>query len=186
MLTKRGVRWKWCAPLEVEHGSGVDGGVVSGAPAVRSLRADILLKHKGLTFVRKDALFYVYPGCLPDVMICRRELQGLQCLEQPDTKLIDWEMTAEDLQSLSHMVDAAMVQAHCVMNHVGISDGHKKSIVENKARKSAAGGVDQKLLPVQQLLQDMCQQRERLRERVGKAVSAEAVAATPSRDRPIP
>jgi hypothetical protein len=177
MLTKRGVRWKWCAPLEVEHGSGADGGVMSGAPAVRSLRADILLKHKGLTFVRKDALFYVYPGCLPDVMICRQELQGLQCVEQPNSKLIDWEMTTEDLQSLSHVVDAAMVQAHCVMNHANITGSAKRVSVEGKDPKQTSGGIDKKLLPVQQLLKDMCQQRERLRERVGKAVSAEAVAA---------
>ena len=164
VLVSRGARWKFCKPLQVDHGSGEDGGVKSAAPAVRSLRADVVLKQKGLTYSKKQVLFYVYPGALPDVMFCRKELQSLPCIEQPGSKLLDWEMTAEDLEGLSHVVDAAIIQAHCVMNSTNLNSAEAVKVVTPK--KS-----------VQQLLREMCAQRELLRVRVGRAESAEAVAA---------
>ena len=162
VLVSRGARWKYCEPMVVDHGSGKDGGVRPAAPAVRSLRADVVLKTKGHTFVGKQVLFYVYPGALPDVMFCRKELESLQCVEEPSSKLLDWEVTEADLESLSHVVDAAILQAHCIMNST-----HTTSTEPVVTPKES----------VQQLLKEMCTQRELLRERVGKAVSAEAVAA---------
>ena len=126
VLAKKGVRWKACEPYHIQHGSGEDGGVRSAAPAVRCLKADILLKHKGLTYVAKQASFYVYPGALPDVMFSRKQLGNLTCLEQPGSKLLDWEMTEEDLEMLSHEVDAAVVQAHC---------GHRSGILRQLIAK---------------------------------------------------
>ncbi len=165
VLSSRGAKWKWCDPLHVDHGVGASGGVGSAAPAVRSLRADIMLKHKGLTYMKKQALFYVYPGTLPDVMICRKELESMPCLEQPNSKLLDWEMTRDDLVSLAHVVDASVIQAHCVMR-------------SNAANASSAGVKPVSSRPdVQAILKEMCEQREKLRERIGKAVSAEAAAA---------
>jgi hypothetical protein len=73
-------------------------------------------------------------------------------------------MTAEDLDGLSHVVDAAIIQAHCVMNSMNLNSAETVKVVTPK--KSA-----------QQLLLEMCVQRELLRVRVGRAVSAEAVAA---------
>ena len=163
MLIKRGARWKYCKPLAVDHGVGERGGVKSAAPAVRSLRADITLKTKGLTYVYKQAKFYIYAGALPDVMFSRAQLEMLQCVEQPGSKLLDWEMTMEDMESLAHVVDAAVVQC----NSVTTSASNRASGADGKASK----------LSVQQLLREMCQQREELRARVGKAVSAEAEAA---------
>ena len=163
MLVKRGARWKYCEPLNVDHGAGENGGVKSAAPAVRSLRADIVLRNKGLTYIYKQAKFYVYDGALPDVMFSRKQLEMLQCVEQPGSKLLDWEMTMEDMESLAHVVDAAVIQANGVVSGYF---NHSAGTDRKAAKKS-----------VQELLKEMCQQREELRARVGKAVSAEAEAA---------
>ena len=162
-LVKRGARWRFCAPLTVDHGSGEEGGVKGAAPAVRCLYADIALVQKGLTYTAKQVKFYVYEGAYPDAMISKQQLESLQCVEQPGSKLLDWETTDEDLRKLSHHVDAAVVQAACVINNTFRQyDG----VEELPVKKS-----------VQEVLKEMCKQREELRERVGKAVSAEAVAA---------
>ena len=165
VLSARGARWKWCDPLHVDHGVGESGGVGSAAPAVRSLRADVVLKHKGLTYMKKQALFYVYPGTLPDVMLCRKELESLPCLEQPGSKLLDWEMTKDDLEGLAHIVDASIIQAYCVMQP-GVATSNHADVKPISSRPD-----------VQAILKEMCEQREKLRERIGKAVSAEAAAA---------
>jgi hypothetical protein len=177
-----------------------------------------MLKHKGLTFVCDSARFYVYDGALPDVMFSRQQLESLRCIEQPETKLLDWEMTGDDMAALSQVVDAAIIQTHCVLkgtcNHTGGSDlwssvgvGDRVSVfgLVNTTEYNGCEGVVSAVsnntsgrcsvtLPdgsalnikssnlvvkksVQDLLKEICQQREELRERVGKAVSAEAEAA---------
>jgi hypothetical protein len=49
---RKGIRWGYCEPVEIQHGSG--DGVKSAPPAVRSLFADVVLCCKGLTFVEKN------------------------------------------------------------------------------------------------------------------------------------
>jgi hypothetical protein len=47
-LEQRGIRWEYCEPLHVVHGTGDKGGVRSAAPSVRRLKASVVLCHQGL------------------------------------------------------------------------------------------------------------------------------------------
>jgi transposase InsO family protein len=155
---RRGLRWENCSPRYIGHGSG--DGITSAPPAVRRLYADLVLCHKGLTFVQKNVAFYVYQGCLPDVILSSNLLERIPCLERPGEKLLDWDVTADDVERLAAIVDSAQVQQHMVM----------------RATCNSTSGA--KIRPnVQQALRELNEQRERLRERVDKAVSAEAEAA---------
>ena len=155
-LIKRGARWAYCEPLYIEHGVG--GKVVkSAAPVVKWVEGEIVLCCNGLTYRAERVKLYVYRGALPDVMICKKQLQTIACLERPDKKLLDWEMSPSDRDRLAHMMDAALVQMH--------------HCLRPPAMHNAACGKG-----IQEILKDMCVQRERLRERVGRAVSKEAEA----------
>ena len=155
---RQGLRWEHCSPRYIGHGSG--DGITSAPPAVRRLRADLVLCHKGLTFVRKNVAFYVYQGCLPDVILSSNLLEKIPCLERPEEKLLDWDVSADDVARLAAIVDSAQVQQHVAM----------------QATCSSTSGA--KIRPnVQQALKELNEQRERLRQRVDKAVSAEAEAA---------
>ena len=114
-LSERGVRWEYCEPCHIEHGSGESGGVRSAAPAVRRVVANVILCHQGLTYRGENIVFYVYKGSFPDVVLSRKQLQELKCLEQPASKLLSWDVTRDDVCRLAHLVDSARVQAHCVM-----------------------------------------------------------------------
>ena len=155
---RKGIRWGYCEPIEIQHGSG--NGIKSAPPAVRSLFADVVLCCKGLTFTQKNVELHVYQGCLPDVIFSSKFLETVPCVEQPGVKLLDWRVSAEDLRRLTCIVDSAMVQSHCTMQGVSNSTGDAKAKPD-----------------VQQALRELVLQRERLRERVDKAVSAEAEAA---------
>jgi hypothetical protein len=155
---RQGLRWEHCSPRQLSHGSGE--GITSAPPAVRRLRADLVLCHKGLTFVQKDVKFYIYQGCLPDVILSSNLLEKIPCLERPGEKLLDWDVTAEDMERLAAIVDSAQVQQYCALNTT-CSNTSGARIRPN----------------VQQALKELNEQRERLRERVDRAVSAEAEAA---------
>ena len=155
---RQGLRWEHCAPRHIGHGSGE--GVTSAPPAVRRLRADLVLCQQGLTFVKKNVKFYVYQACLPDVILSSELLETIPCLERPEVKLLNWDVSAADVTRLAAIVDSAQVQHHCALN----------------ATCNSVSGA--KIRPnVQQALKELMEQRERLRERVDKAVSAEAEAA---------
>ena len=155
---RKGIRWGHCEPVHIQHGSG--DGVTAAPPAVRSLFADVVLCCKGLTFTQKNVELFVYQGCLPDVILSSKFLETIPCVEQPGVKLLDWRVSADDLRRLTSIVDSAMVQSHCTMQ------GKANSAGDAKAKPD-----------VQKALQELMLQRERLRERVDKAVSAEAEAA---------
>ena len=155
---RQGLRWEHCSPRYIDHGSG--DGITSAPPAVRRLHADLVLCTRGLTFAQKNVAFYVYQGCLPDVILSSNLLEKIPCLELPGRKLLDWDVSAEDVERLAAIVDSAQVQQHCAM----------------QATCSSTSGA--KIRPdVQKALKELNEQRERLRERVDKAVSAEAEAA---------
>ena len=155
---RQGLRWEFCSPRHIGHGSG--DGVTSAPPAVRCLRADLVLCHKGLTFVRKDVKFYVYQACLPDVILSSNLLERIRCVERPSEKLLDWNVSAKDVERLAAIVDSAQVQQYCALT---------------ATCSSTSGAL---IRPnVQQALKELNEQRERLRERVDRAVSAEAEAA---------
>ena len=158
VLQGKGVPWEYCKPMQIDHGSGEEGGVKSAAPAVRRIRTDVLLCEKGLTFRLENVVFYVYRGALPDVILSRKLLEKMVCLEQPGTKLLNWSVSQDDVSRLARLVDSAQVQAHCAMR-----------ACNNSTHPSEPN--------VQRALQEMVAQRERLRTRVDKAVSAEAEAA---------
>jgi hypothetical protein len=155
---RKGIRWGFCEPVEIQHGSG--DGVKSAPPAVRSLFADVVLCCKGLTFTQKNVELFVYQGCLPDVILSSKFLETIPCVEQPSVKLLDWRVSADDLRRLTSIVDSAMVQSHCTMQGKANSTGDARDKPD-----------------VQKALKELMLQRERLRERVDKAVSAEAAAA---------
>ena len=157
-LSERGVRWEYCTPCHIEHGSGESGGVRSAAPAVRRVVTTVILCHQGLTYRGENVEFYVYKGAFPDVVLSRKQLQELQCLEQPASKLLSWDVTRDDLCRLAQLVDSARVQAYCAM-------------------EPCVNSTQSTRPDVQQALRDMIAQRERLRARVDKAVSEEALAA---------
>ena len=159
-LIKRGARWAYCQPLTMQHGRG--GKVVtSAAPAVKWVQGEIVLCIDGLTYRAEKVKMYVYRGALPDVMISKKQLERMTCLEKPEKKLLNWKMTLEDRDRLAHMMDAALIQAHCCLRS---SDNAGQT-------NSTAGKTG-----IQSVLREMCEQRERLRERVGRAVSKEAEA----------
>lgn len=159
-LQSKGSPWEYCKPLYIEHGSGEDGGVRSAAPCLKRLIAPVTICHQGLTFTQEAVAFYVYQGALPDVVLSRKLLESMRCLEQPGVKLLNWNVSKDDVGRLAKLVDSVKVQAHCVL-HPTIRANHTE-----------AGGSK-----VQSALKLMIEQRERLRERVDKAVSAEALAA---------
>ena len=161
-LIRRGARWSYCQPLTLEHGVG--GKVVtSAAPAVKWVEGEIVLCEDGLTYRAEKVKLYVYRGALPDVMISKKQLEHMTCLEKPEKKLLKWKMTREDHDRLAHMMDAAMIQAHCCLRS---GEYGLKKARSNMGRTKS----------VQDVLKEMCEQRERLRERVGRAVSKEAEA----------
>ena len=155
---RKGLRWRNCTPVEMVHGSG--DGVTSAAPAVRCLHADLVLCQNGLTFVMPNVKWHIYQACLPDVIISSQLLESIPCIEQPGTKLLNWNVSAGDMQRLTSIVDSARVQSHCVLQSRANSTGNVKDRPD-----------------VQKALKELVLQRERLRERVDKAVSAEAAAA---------
>ena len=162
-LIRRGARWSYCQPLTLEHGVG--GKVVtSAAPAVKWVEGSIVLCEGGLTYCADKVKLYVYRGALPDVMISKKQLERMTCLEKPEKKLLNWTMSHEDRDRLAHLVDAAMVQAHCCLR------------ADELKPKGAKGNAACNSKSVQDILKEMCDQRERLRERVGRAVSKEAEA----------
>ena len=157
LVKRKGLRWKYCEPFEIQHGSG--DGCTSAAPAVKCIYADVVLCERGLTFKQKNVKFYIYQACLPDVIFSSRFLENIPCLEQPGTKLLDWRVDAADMRRLACVVDSASVQSYCAM-HGGVN--------------STAGAAKP---DVQKALKELVEQRERLRARVDQAVSAEAAAA---------
>jgi hypothetical protein len=144
--------------MHVIHGTGEEGGVRSAAPSVRRVRATLVLCHQGLTYRKSNVELYVYKGCLPDVVLSRKELEQLDCVEQPTSRLLNWNVTRDDISRLAQLVDSARVQAHC--------------LVDERCNSTHSARLD-----VQHALRDMIAQRERLRARVDRAVSEEAYAA---------
>ena len=166
-LVRAGAVRRKCAPLPMQHGGGEDEndtscGVTSAAPATSYVIADVLLCHKGRTYRHHGARFYVYGGTLPDAIISKRLLNDISCIEEPDHKLLDWEVSAADEERLRGIVESANIQACLCLEDV-VSCNH------------ATGAAKQ--VDVDKLLQEMNVQRERLRERVSKPVSPQAEAA---------
>jgi hypothetical protein len=150
----------------MQHGGGEDEedasrGVTSAAPATSYVIADVLLCHKGRTYRHHGARFYVYSGTLPDAIISKKLLNDISCVEEPDNKLLDWQVSAADEERLRGLVEHANVQANLCLEEV-VTFNHS----------AGAKPVD-----VDKLLEEMNAQRERLRERVSKPVSPQAEAA---------
>ncbi len=166
-LVRTGAVRRKCAPLPMQHGSGEDDGdvsrgVTSAAPATSYVIADVLLCHKGRTYRHHGARFYVYNGTLPDAIISKKLLNDISCVEEPEHKLLDWQVSSADEARLRGLVEGASIQANFCLEEV---------VMYNHAA-GAAKPVD-----IDKLLEEMNVQRERLRERVSKPVSPQAEAA---------
>ena len=105
-LQSKGSPWEYCKPLYIEHGSGEDGGVRSAAPCLKRLIAPVTICHQGLTFTQEAVAFYVYQGALPDVVLSRKLLESMRCLEQPGVKLLNWNVSKDDVGRLAKLVDS--------------------------------------------------------------------------------
>lgn len=166
-LVQAGAVRRKCAPLPMQHGAGEDEedstrGVTSAAPATEYVIAEVLLCHKGRTYKHHGARFYVYAGTLPDVIISKRLLNDLICVEEPTSKLLDWQVSAADEERLRGLVERANIQACFCLD---------EDAVANHATNTS------RAVDVGKMLYEMNIQRERLRARVSKPVSPEAEAA---------
>ena len=115
-LVRAGAVRRRCAPLPMQHGSGEDAdeksrGVTSAAPATSYIIAEVLLCHKGRTYRHHGARFYVYDGTLPDVIISKKLLNDISCVEDSTCKLLDWQVSAADEERLRGLVERANIQA---------------------------------------------------------------------------
>ena len=167
-LVRAGAIQRRCNPLQLQHGGGDDDDplrcVQSAAPATSYVTAEVVLCHKGRTFRHHGARFYIYGGALPDVVLSKKLLNSITCVEEPQHKLLDWMVDEEDEARLVRILEGACVQAHLCIEEPEPPGVCNTTLLDRNPK-------------MQELLEQMNAQRERLRERVSKPVSPEAEAA---------
>jgi hypothetical protein len=103
-LISNGAKWEFlAAPSTIEHGNAAV--VSSGAPVTTRVCLDVLIVHKSRIFQQKDVWFMVYDGCLPDAMLSDSLLNGIACMDEPGTSLIDTRARLNDLPILLQQMD---------------------------------------------------------------------------------
>ena len=165
VLLKKGAAWKRCKPTHVNHSE--DSTVRSAGPAHYMVKADVLLVHRGHTYEQKSVWFYVYEGSMRDCMLSKHLLSTIQSASATGHKLVDLDAGEGDDQRVQQLVqDMRQLE---------------KQVFVRAAEAWAGAGkrptMDAKSPRLQDLLKEMHEQRQRLRERVGKPYSAEAVRA---------
>ena len=161
-----------CKPTRVTHGE--EDTVRSAEPAHYKVQADVLLVHKGHIYEEKGVWFYVYNGALRDCMLSKHLLSTIQSNTAPGHKLVDLDAGRQD--------DGMIQQLVSDMRHL------EEKVFVNFAK--AAGRIEPVSAPtgnrpklnadaprLQEILKEMQEQRARLRERVGKPYSPEALRA---------
>ena len=186
-LLRKGARWRECIPLHLAHGNAEH--VTAAAPSSRQVCANVMLVHKGEIFEQRDVWFYVYDGAFPDVMLSESFLNNIPCVSSPGKILLDTREKPGDRQLLQQCMsdyDALVVQRflrpECTTSdlhfcHVNVA---LQQATEARSGTDAANAGDERpatASKVQELKLAMEAQRTRLRHRLGKPVSDEALKA---------
>ena len=199
-LLRRGARWRECAPLHLNHGDAEH--VKAGTPPTRQICANILLVHKGKIFERRDAWLYVYEGGLPDVMLSEGFLNAVPCVSHPGVKLIDTregvgdrELLRQTMRDYQDLVVRRYTHPECTTSdlhfaHINVAladlrlggDSNAQGAQQTPAPRTAteAPTTPETRERIQKVLAEMEAQRARLRQRLGKPVSDEALQAAQS------
>ncbi len=165
----------------------------SAAPSTKQVCVDVFLTHHGHKYFQKDTWFYIYDGALPDAMLSDSFLRTIPCITEHGRKLLD---------TSSHIGDEDLVKdyAHSLRRDYDAIVNHTMSSIqeasEHPATVNATFGATSTASPsskddpgvtsphsserIKALLAEMQAQRERLRERLGKPISQEALVACQS------
>jgi hypothetical protein len=163
-------------------------------PADKQVCIDVFLVHQGHKYFQKDVWFYIYEGTLPDAMLSDNFLNTIACISEPGRKLLDTTSAGGDEDQVRNHV-RALRQGYddIVAYHMSRCDPDCSAAPAASVNVSVAGASDSSAASassapepprssaqIKALLEEMAAQRERLRERLGKPVSAEALAACQS------
>ena len=157
-----------------------------------------MLVHQAKIFRAADVWLYVYDGCFPDVMLSEGFLNSIPCITRPGDKLLDTFTTQQDQQLLTLAMqdyqglvvrrflypeiatsDLHLMKINVALEHLrtgvegGAGDGTATTANSDASDGTAAAEMDR----VQELKREMEAQRVRLRQRLGKPVSPEALQA---------
>jgi hypothetical protein len=186
-LLRKGARWRECIPLHLAHGNAEH--VTAAAPSSRQVCANIMLVHKGEVFEQRDVWLYVYDGAFPDVMLSETFLNNIPCLSSPGKVLLDTRERPGDMQLLQECMsdyNALVVQRflrpECTTSdlhfcHVNVALQQATEARTGTDAANADGERPATATKVQELKLAMEAQRTRLRHRLGKPVSDEALKA---------
>ena len=166
-LLRRGAAWKKCKPTSVRHGE--EDMVRAASPATLMVQADVLLVHKGHTYKEKGVWFYVYNGSLRDCMLSKTLLSTIKSASAPGHKLVDLDPGDHDDSKIRQLVsDMKQLEEEVFVNLAKV--GFDPSLGKKPKLNAEAPRL-------QEILKEMQEQRSRLRERVGKPYSLEALRA---------
>ena len=172
VLLRKGAAWKRCKPTRVSHSE--DSTVRSAGPAHYMVQADVLLVHRGHIYEHKSVWFYVYEGSMRDCMLSKHLLSTIKSASAPGHKLVDLDAGEDDDRKVQRLVqDMHQLEKQVfVMAAEALAGTGKRPTMKADSPK------------LQEMLKEMHEQRQRLRERIGKPHSAEALrAATDVLDR---
>jgi hypothetical protein len=138
------------------------------------VRADVLLVHKGHIYEEKGVWFYVYDGALRDCMLSKHLLSTIKSSTAPGHKLVDLDAGRRDDGMIQQLVsDMRHLEERVFVNSA-------KTLCKAQPLSEPTGNrpkLNAEAPRLQELLREMQEQRARLRERVGKPYSPEALRA---------
>ncbi len=192
-LIGKGAPWRYCDPLHMQHGNSA--ATRAAAPSTKQVCADIFLSHKGHKFFRKAVWFYVYDGALPDAMLSNDLLNCIECLTEPGRRLLDTASTPSDVDAVESYALARRQEYNSILefkhSSLRASAPTDKGFSVNEAKGTCAATMSteqssqsnttapERPSPerIKAMLAEMADQRERLRARLGKPISKEALEA---------
>ena len=192
MLIARGAHWRFCEPLAMQHGN--KDATRPAPPATKQVCVEVFCTHQGHKFKQEDVWFYVYDGALQDAMLSDEFLRTIPCITEPGRKLLDTSSHAGDETAVrdyasslrrdyDSIVDHHMCAARSVLpqsSHVNVALGGDPTSTPPPPASGSADSAPHSSERIKALLAEMAAQRERLRERLGKPVSQEALARATS------
>ena len=161
-----------------------------GTPANKQVCVDVFICHRGHQFRRDGVWFYIYDGTLPDAMLSDSFLNTVPCITEPGRKLLDTSSsTTDDTMVKDFAKDMRRDYDALVAHHItAAAPSRLFASVHNVVTGASAASPDAGSGPspapsaarIKELLAEMAEQRERLRARLGKPVSQEALVACQS------
>ena len=188
-LIGKGASWRYCDPLHMQHGNAA--ATRAAAPSTKQVCAEVFLSHKGHKFFQKEVWFYVYDGALPDVMLSDGFLNAIPCTTEPGRKLLDTTSEPQDEVAVLSYTKERQTEYDSVAEFKATSRKPPQqsaasvhSVAEQRGEEPASAepaptAATEQLSSerIQAMLAEMAAQRERLRARLGKPVSNEALVA---------